>query len=273
MFKAFAIVLLPFVAFCGFMYLKQPDMVFFPIKDLHDAPGNWGMSYENVNLVTHDGEANLHGWYIPAQNATRTVLFFHGNAGNISQRGESLKIFYSLGVNVFIIDYRGYGSSTGKPSEQGIYDDARSAWDYLVDERKIAPDTIIIFGRSLGGIVATQLASEVSAAGLVVESSFSSARDVARHLMPYLSYLVVLRFSLNAEDTIRKVKLPVLVMHSPADDMIPFQMGKKIFDAANEPKTFQELRGNHNSGFVESQPEYQKVLLQFIQSTETRAKG
>jgi len=268
MMKAIALVLLPLVAFSGFMFLKQPDMVFFPIKDLHDAPGNWGMNYENVTLTTRDEKAQLHGWYIPVRDATRTILFFHGNAGNISQRGDSVKIFHALGVNVFIIDYRGYGSSTGNPSEQGIYDDARSAWDYLINDRKISPNTIIIFGRSLGGVVATQLASEVPAAGLIVESSFSSARDIARHLMPYLSYLVYLRFNLDAEGTIRKVRIPVLVMHSPADDIIPFRLGKKIFDAANEPKTFQELRGNHNSGFVDSQPEYQQTLLQFV-----KAKG
>ena len=266
MFKTVAVVLLPIIAFIGFMYLKQPDMVFFPFKEIRDAPSNWGLEYENVNITSRDNSAQLHGWFIPKQGATKTLLFFHGNAGNISGRGDSLKIFHDAGVNVFIIDYRGYGLSTGTPSEEGIYDDARSAWQYLTSTRAIAASSIIIFGRSLGGVVATQLASEVSAAGLIVESVFSSAKDVARKLMPYLSYLVYIRFSLNAEETIRKVKMPVLVLHSPSDDIIPFRMGKQVFDAANEPKTFYEMRGDHNSGFMDSQPEYQQALVKFIAS-------
>lgn len=266
MFKIIAVVLLPFIAFVGFMYLKQPDMVFFPIKELRDAPGNWGLDYENVSLKTQDNSAQLHGWFIPSKGATKTLLFFHGNAGNISHRGDSIKIFHDAGVNVFIVDYRGYGSSTGVPSEEGVYDDARSAWQYLTSTRLIDASNIIIFGRSLGGVVATQLASEVTAAGLIVESVFSSAKDVARQLMPYLSYMVYIRYSFDAEDTIRKVKMPVLVLHSPADDIIPFRLGKKVFDAANDPKTFYQMRGDHNSGFMDSQPEYQQALEKFVAS-------
>lgn len=270
MVKVIAVVLLPFLAFVGFMYLKQPDMVFFPIKELRDAPGNWGLDYENVEFKSGDTAAQLHGWFIPKQGASKTLLFFHGNAGNISHRGESIKIFHDAGVNVFIIDYRGYGLSTGTPSENGVYEDARSAWQYLTDTKGIDASKILIFGRSLGGVVATQLASEVSAAGLIIESVFSSAKDVARDLMPYLSHLVYIRYAFNAEETIKKVRLPLLVLHSPADDIIPFRLGKKVFDAANDPKTFFEMRGDHNSGFIDSQPEYQQALEKFIASLDVQ---
>jgi fermentation-respiration switch protein FrsA (DUF1100 family) len=266
MVKLIAVVLLPFIAFVGFMYMKQPDMVFFPLKELRDAPGNWGLDYENVNITSLDKTADLNGWFIPKHGASKTLLFFHGNAGNISHRGDSIRIFNDAGVNVLIIDYRGYGISTGTPSERGLYDDARSAWHYLTVIRGIPEKDIIIFGRSLGGVVATQLGSEVSAAGLIIESVFSSAKDVARKLMPYLSYLVYVRYSFDAAETIKKVKMPVLVLHSPADDIIPFSMGKRVFDSANEPKTFYEMRGDHNSGFIESQPEYQRELEKFIAS-------
>lgn len=270
MVKIIAVVLLPFIAFVGFMYMKQPEMVFFPLKELRDAPGNWGLDYEDVTFSTLDKSADLKGWFIPNNGASKTLLFFHGNAGNISHRGESIKIFHNAGVNVLIIDYRGYGLSTGTPNEQGIYDDARSAWHYLTTTRGIPEKDIIIFGRSLGGVVATQLASEVSAAGLIIESVFSSAKDVARKLMPYLSYLVYLRYAFDAEQTIKKVRMPVLILHSPADDIIPFRMGKKVYDAASEPKTFYEMRGDHNAGFLESQPEYQKELEKFIASLNTQ---
>jgi len=266
MIKIIALLLLPLVAFSGFMFVKQADMVFFPIKEIRDAPSNWGIDYENVKLDSLDKSAKLHGWYIPGKNATKTLLFFHGNAGNISQRMESIKIFHELGLNVFIFDYRGYGMSTGRPSEQGLYDDARTAWQYLTQTRGVPGSSIIIFGRSLGGAVAAQLASEVPAAGLIAESTFSSAKDVARHLMPYLSYLVYLRFSFDVEHTIHNVRLPLLVLHSPADDIIPFKFGRKVYDAGNDPKTFFEMTGDHNSGFLKSQPGYQQALEKFIAS-------
>ena len=266
MIKIIVVVILLFLVFLGFMYVNQPHMVFFPIKELRGAPGSWGMEYENVTIESLDKTAKLHGWYIPAKGATKTLLFFHGNAGNISHRGESIQIFHNLGLNVFIIDYRGYGSSTGEPSEKGIYDDARSAWQYLTQTRAVPASDIIIFGRSLGGVVAAQLASQVNAAGLILESIFSSAKEVANHLMPVMSRLVYLRFSFDAVNTVKKVNFPLLVLHSPADDIIPYKFGKKVFAAGNEPKTFFEMKGDHNGGFLESQPEYQQALEKFINS-------
>ena len=268
MFKFAALLLLPLVAFLAFMFVKQADMVFFPLKEIRDAPSNWGINYENVNFDTLDKSAKLHGWFIPKKRAAKTLLFFHGNAGNISQRIESIKIFHDAGVNVLIIDYRGYGMSTGKPSEDGLYDDARSAWQYLTQTKGISASDIVIFGRSLGGVVATQLASEVTAAGLIVESSFSSARDVAHQLMPFLSRLVYLRYSFDAETAIHNVKSPLLVLHSPADDIIPFKLGRKVYEAGNNPKTFYELSGDHNSGFMDSQPGYQQALEKFLSSLD-----
>lgn len=266
MIKIVVVSLLVLFAFSGFMYFNQPHMVFFPIKELRGAPGSWGMEYEDVTIESMDKTAKLHGWFIPAKGATKTLLFFHGNAGNISHRGESIRIFHETGLNVYIIDYRGYGASSGEPSEQGVYDDARSAWQYLTGERGLADSDIIIFGRSLGGVIATQLASEVKPAGLIVESVFSSAKDVARKLMPVISRLVFIRYQFDAEQTIKNVRVPLLVLHSPADDIIPFKLGKKVYDAGNEPKTFFEMKGDHNGGFLESQPEYQQALEKFVAS-------
>ena len=174
----------------GVMYLQQPRMIFFPWSTLDATPTDWGLAYDDVTLETKDGVA-LHGWYIPHPEARRTVLFLHGNAGNISHRRESIEIFYRLGNNVLIIDYRGYGQSAGSPSEAGLYLDATAAWHHLTVTRGADPANVIIFGRSLGGAVAAQLASQVSAGGVICESSFSSARDFAQQVFPVLSRLVV----------------------------------------------------------------------------------
>jgi fermentation-respiration switch protein FrsA (DUF1100 family) len=245
------------------MYLQQPGMIFFPYSQVTQTPEDWGLNYEQVNLITPDG-LRLHGWYIPHPDADKTLLFFHGNAGNIAHRGDSIAIFHRLGLNVFIFDYRGYGQSEGSPSEQGLYQDARAAWRYLTQDRAIPASHIIIFGRSLGGAVATQLATEVEPAGLMVESVFSSARSMADEIFPLVSRIVFLRFHFNTQARIKKVNSPLLVLHSPHDEIIPFEQGKMVFEVANEPKTFVEMTGDHNYGFIRSQPAYEQALGKFI---------
>jgi hypothetical protein len=247
----------------GFMYLQQPSMTFFPYATLEQTPAEWGLAYEDVFLDTEDGK-RIHGWYIPHQDAAQTLLFFHGNAGNISHRGDSVEIFHRLGLNVFIIDYRGFGKSTGKPDEQGLYKDARTAWHYLIEDRGVDQQDIILFGRSLGGVVAAELATRVQPGGLIIESTFSSARDVANTLFPILSRLVFLRYDFNTVAHVKQVRSPVLVLHSPDDEIIPFHLGEKIYQAANQPKSFFKMRGGHNDGFVMSQPDYELALGEFV---------
>lgn len=245
------------------MYLQQAAMTFFPDRLLSATPANWGLDYEDVALTSKDG-VELHGWYIPRQGSDRVLLFLHGNAGNISHRGESIAVFHRLGLNVLIFDYRGYGQSEGAPSEDGLYQDAAAAWDYLTGRRGFSADSIILFGRSLGGVVAAKQASEVQAGGLILESTFSSARDVAGSLFPILSRMVVLRYGFDTAAYVAAVSCPVLVLHSPEDDIIPFSLGQKVFEAANEPKTFVTMRGDHNGGFLQSQPQYERELGRFI---------
>lgn len=247
----------------GFMYLAQPHMVFFPASSLDATPKDWGLEYEDIHFRTSDA-VELHGWLIPRAGARRVLLFFHGNAGNISQRRESVAIFHRLGLNVFIIDYRGYGSSKGKPSEIGLYRDARAAWRYLTQVQRFAPSDIIVFGRSLGGVVSAHLASQEHPGGLIIDSSISSARDAAQAIFPLLSRLVVLRFDLAASRYVRSARGPVLVLHSPEDDIVPYQLGRKLFDAAPTPKRFVQLKGGHNEGFILSQPGYERALVEFL---------
>ena len=253
----------------GCMYLQQPSMTFFPSVTLVQTPADWGLAYTDVFLDTEDG-VRLHGWYIPHHGSKQTLLFFHGNAGNISHRGASVEIFHRLGLNVFIFDYRGYGKSQGKPDEHGLYKDARAAWHYLTNEREFDQEDIILFGRSLGGAVAAEQAAGVQPGGLILESTFSSARDVANAVFPVLSRLIVLRYDFNTEDYIRRVTSPVLVLHSPDDEIIPFHLGEKVFQAANEPKSFFKMKGDHNNGFVMSQPDYERTLGAFVSSANKR---
>lgn len=245
------------------LWLLQPGMVFYPTRALQATPSDWGLAFEDVALTTDDG-VRLHGWHIPHPGATQTLLFFHGNAGNISHRGDSIAIFHRLGLSVLIIDYRGYGRSAGRPSELGLYRDASAAWDHLVSERGIAPGQIILFGRSLGASVAADLASRVTPGALILESAFSSARDLARHLYPVLHPVLYLRFDFDAARRLARVSCPVLVMHSPDDEIIPYALGRRLFEAAPPPRRFLDLVGDHNSGFLASQPAYERGLASFI---------
>lgn len=224
------------------------------------------MKYEDVYLTSKQG-IKIHGWYIQhpdhAIKKRKTLLFFHGNAGNISHRKESIEIFYQLGLNVLIIDYRGYGQSQGEPTEQGLYDDAKLAWHYLT-ESGVSPKTIVIFGRSLGGAVAAKLATEVTPDSLILESTFTSVRAMSRDMLPIINWFVYIRYKFNTLDIIKKVNCPVLVIHSPADELIKYKHGIELFKQARQPKAFIKLSGSHNQGFIQSQPGYQKLLRHFI---------
>jgi fermentation-respiration switch protein FrsA (DUF1100 family) len=250
------------------LYLLQGKMVFLsglPGRALTATPGDIGLEYENVSLATSDDE-RLHGWYVPATDRRGVVLFFHGNAGNISHRLDSIGTFHQLGLDTLIIDYRGYGQSTGKTSEQGTYLDAQAAWNYLVDERGIPADQIIIFGRSLGGAIGAWLGAQNTPAAMIIESSFSSGVDMARRLYPFLPVRLITRLHYPVVEYASRLECPVLVVHSRNDEIIPFEMGQSIYEAVRQRKSFLELRGDHNNGFFISRHEYFAGMNTFIES-------
>lgn len=263
-----AILAFAYVLMLVTVFLFQSRMIYipeFPSRKLVATPERLGMSYENVSLRTED-DVVLHGWFVPARNAKSTLLFFHGNAGNISHRLESIRIFHDLGLSVLIIDYRGYGNSDGRTSETGTYRDARAAWDYLVTTRGVNKKNIILFGRSLGGAIATQLATRVKAGALIVESTFSSAEALAKTVYWYLPVSLLARIHYPTAKYISQVSCPVLVIHSPQDEIIPYKQGRQIFDLAREPKRFLELRGSHNEGFSLNRRDYIGGISDFLQS-------
>lgn len=246
-----------------FVYLQQPRMVFFPLKEIEQTPDQWGMPYEEVALESTGGH-HIHGWFIPGKSADRALLFFHGNGGNISHRGESLKIFHRLGLNVLIIDYQGYGKSEGAPGESAMYDDGRAAFRYLSDTRKFRKENIVVFGRSLGGAVAARITAEMQPGAAILESTFASVPDMASRYFPVMSKLIVPRYRFNTLAQVKAIHCPLLVMHSRQDDVIPFLSGALVYNAANNPRQFAELVGDHNSGFMQSQPAYEDMLASFL---------
>jgi len=248
------------------LFFMQERMIFLPRlpgRQLEATPRDVGFDYVDVNFKTADG-LTLHGWYIYARNPRGTVLFLHGNAGNISHRLDSVAIFHELGFNTFIIDYRGYGQSEGKPGEQGTYRDADAAWQHLLTERGEDPARIVVFGRSLGGAVAAWLATKQKPAALIVESSFTSVAEMAAHLYPYVPVRFILRLRYPVIDFVSRITCPVLIVHSRDDEIIPFAMGKALYKAAPGPKAFLELAGDHNSGFLMLPDRYRQKLAEFI---------
>jgi len=263
MFKMAGVILLAYFAMVGVVYVMQPQLLYMPSSASFTTPQEQGLAYEDVRLETEDGET-LHAWYVPSQADRGTVLFAHGNAGNITHRMDSIRIWHDLGFNTLIFDYRGYGESTGSPNEEGTYRDAAAAWTWLTDERNKSAGDIILFGRSLGAAVVTELATRTEPGALILESPFISVPELGAKLYPWLPVRTLSRFDYPIRDRMDEVHSPVLVIHSRDDDIVPFEQGRAVFEAANEPKTFFELSGGHNDGFLRAGDAYPQALDSFL---------
>ncbi len=258
-------------AFVLLIFATQSRLLFLPNlpgRALTNTPADIGLAFEDVDLRTADG-LRLHGWYVPGPGE-QVVLFFHGNAGNISHRLGSIQQFHDLGLSVLIIDYRGYGQSEGRTTERGTYQDAAAAWRYLTEARKVSPRRIVVFGRSLGGPVAAWLASRQEPGGLIVESAFSSIVDIGRELYPFLPVRWLTRFRYPTREYLSQANCPVLVVHSREDEIIPFHHAERNFAAAQEPRYFLEIHGGHNDAHVGRTGAYVEGLRSFLAGLMTR---
>ena len=257
---------LAYAALVAAMYLFQARLVYFPQigREMAATPKAYGLTFEPVTLSTEDGE-KLSAWWVPHGSPSGAVLIFHGNAGNISHRVEYLTMFSRLGYSSLIVDYRGYGESTGSPSEEGTYRDARAAWHWLTAVQKVPARDIVLFGESLGGAVAVWLAERENPRALVVASSFTSVPDLGAQVYPFVPVRMISRFSYDSIGKIRSMKAPVLIAHSRDDDIIPYAHGKALYEAAPEPKQFLEMRGGHNDGFLFMREEWIKQLAAFLE--------
>lgn len=264
-----------YCALALYVFLMQPKMIYYPSvpgRTLEATPAVIGMDYEELTFRTTDGE-QLHAWFIPHPHARATLLFAHGNAGNISHRLDSIQVFHDLGLNVLIFDYRGYGQSTGKPSENGTYRDAEAAWVYLTETRGIDSGRIILFGRSLGAAVIADLATRTEPAGVILESAFLSVPDMAATIYPWLPVRWLASYRYDNGDKVTRITQPLLIIHSRRDEIIPFEQGERLFRRASEPKQFLELRGRHNDGFYVSRDAYLEAMGAFMENVLQLTKG
>ncbi len=260
--SAISLIVIFYVGLTVLLFLFQEKLVYFPTRAWETTPADASLPFEEVWLEAADG-IKLSGWFIPAEPANGVILFFHGNGGNISHRLWSLELFHHLGLSTLVIDYRGYGQSEGNPGEQGTYLDAEAAWRYLVEERRISPTDIIMFGESLGGAVAAYLAQQHTPRALILLSTFTSVPDMGAQAYPFLPVRLLARVHYNTLKRLPQINCPVLIIHSPADEIIPYRYGQQLFAAANEPKEFLEISGSHNEGPLIS-AQYRAGLAAFI---------
>ena len=253
-----------FAACAAYLYFFQEKVVFVPSREIVLTPDEVGLAWEDVYLEVEPG-VKINVWFIYAPSSTpRTVLFCPGNAGNVSRRVFTAQFLTALGVNVLLVDYRGYGRSQGTPSERNVYADVRAAYNWLTQEKNIPAEDIYLFGRSLGGAIAIEVAGQVPVAGLIVESSFTSAAEVGRRMFPFMPVKMLSRYRFDNAAKIGRLTCPVLITHSPDDDLIPYDMGRKLYELAPEPKAFIELSGTHNERLYYESDIYVNGLREFL---------
>ncbi len=256
------IILIAYSFLVALLYFTQTSHIFFPTREYSPPPSQ--LNIEEVYFETTD-KVKLHGWWMKTENAKKTVLFFHGNAGNLSHREWQMEIFRELELNALIFDYRGYGKSLGKiKTEQDLYQDGEGAWTFLTKEKNITPESIIIWGRSVGGGIAVDLAQEKGINALILESTFYSMREVAQKHYWYMPIGLLLKYQFASGKKIKNVHAQILIIHSPEDEVIPFEQGKKLFDFTNEPKEFLQISGGHNDGISQSYDQYIVKLRDFL---------
>jgi fermentation-respiration switch protein FrsA (DUF1100 family) len=252
-----------YVLLCLLLFFLQRYLIYFPDKTIFFTPNNIYLKYEEINYKTSDNHL-INSWLIPADSSKYIVIFCHGNAGNISNRLESIQIFNRLSLDVFIFDYRGFGKSKGTPDEEGTYLDALGAWDFLVGKKGYDPEKIIIFGRSLGSGVASWLAREKNPAALILESSFTSLPDLGANIYPFLPVRLLSKYNYPTFENLNYIDCPKLFIHSKGDEIIPFTLGMENYRLARGQKEFLEIQGSHNDGFMVSGSTYLEGINSFL---------
>ncbi|MBN1496171.1 MAG: alpha/beta hydrolase [Spirochaetes bacterium] len=237
--------------------------LFYPYREIVAVPSDEGFTYEDVYFRASDG-VRLNGWWVPAGKGRGAVLFCHGNGGNISFLIQTVGIYKSMGLDVFLFDYRGYGRSEGVPTEEGTCRDVEAAWYYLTGVRKIEAGKIVVIGRSLGGAMAAWLCAARTPRALVLESTFTRAADVANFHYPLAPGMLLFGDTYDTAALLARVRCPVLVIHSPEDEIVPYELGEKLFRIAPEPKEMLVIRGPHNTGFMMSATQYASGIEQFL---------
>jgi uncharacterized protein len=251
-------------------------VIFVPERTMEMTPQSEGLGYEEIWFPASDG-VRLYGWLVPAPDTRFTLVWFHGNAGNISHRVDNIKYLHRslsrpLLPNIFIFDYRGYGKSSGRLSdlsEEATYHDADGALTYLRGRQDLAHTKLVYFGRSLGAGIAVEMARRQAPAGLILETPFTSIPDMARVLLPFFPIGGLLRTKYDSLGKMQGIRVPLLVLHGDRDDVVPYELGRRLFEAANPPKTFYTIRGaRHNDTYIVGDLPYFEAWARFLRGLE-----
>ena len=265
LYRASTIAFLTFwaIAGCG----MEKGLIFFPEKRMFETPADARLAYEDLYLQTADG-VRINGWFVPFSGSRQTLLWFHGNAGNLSHRVDQLRLLHrTLRIHIFMIDYREYGRSEGVVTEEGTYQDALASYDYLLTRTDIDRQRIVAFGQSLGAAVAVELAMQRTLFGLILEAPFTSVQDMAREAFPWLPVSSLLTTRYDTLSKIGQINSPVLILHGDRDEIVPFEQGRRIFAAARKPKTFYTIPGaGHNDTYRVGGEAYFEVITRFIEN-------
>lgn len=259
-----SIIVIIIILFIIFYNRIENFYVFFPQTEIAITPDDLRLNYKDIRFYSRDGE-KLHGWFFPSGKDSPVILYCHGNACNISHLLEYVILLMERDMQVFIFDYRGYGNSTGSPSEKGIYMDAQAAYDYLVEEEKIVPDRIVLAGHSVGAAVAIEIAVKNDVRSVIIESAFTSTRDMSKRMFPMNLISFLLPANYNNLDKVAKIRAPKLFIHGMEDEIVPFEMGEKLFKTSMEPKFMYPVKGaGHNDTYVSGGEKYFQALAEFV---------
>ncbi|MDZ7838588.1 MAG: alpha/beta hydrolase [Actinomycetota bacterium] len=238
-------------------------MSIFRLRKIIADPGSVGLDFQDIYFWS-GGDIKLHGWFVPCTNSDKTILVFHGNGGNISHRLQLIRILHSIGLSVFIIDYRGYGRSRGKPTEEGTYADGMAAMDYLINNQGLKKEDIIVYGRSLGRPYCSQGCGWLPPLALVLDSTFTSIKEFAAQLHPGLPVRKFFKFNYPTIKWVAEVRCPVLLFHSQQDGYIPYSHARELFKNIKVEKKLVTIMGDHSDGYMVSEEKYRESLGKFI---------
>jgi len=254
-----------YLLLCSFGLLLQEKLIFLPEPKISATPQCINLDYDDVWLLTAD-RVWINGWYLPSPQSDKqpTILYLHGNAGNMSHCLDVVAAIHRLGLACLMIDYRGYGRSQGSPSEQGMYSDAATAWMWLRHRKGLRADQIVIWGFSLGGPVAAKLAESTNPGGLILDSTFTSLKELGHRLFPTMPVSLIMRLNYSTSESLQNVRCPVLIVHSRKDNIVPFSFASELYATAGQPKRFLETDGEHNRGFQTAKRRYIRGIGKFL---------
>lgn len=261
---------------CLWLYLRQTQIIFLPSATIETTPADFGNRFDDVWIPVGSAGEKLHGWWIPASGPeTAVMLYLHGNGANIGANAEQANRFRQIGLSVLLIDYRGYGRSPGSPNEQQVYEDAEAGWQYLTQVRQVQPQRLFLYGHSLGGAIAIHLAlQQPDAAGLIVQASFTSMRQMVDYEMPRSIFPIdlLLTQKFDSISRVSELKMPLLYIHGLNDLRVPARMSQQLYDASPDPKQLYLVPdAGHNNVAQVAGIEYLKLIQEFVQQNLNRS--